>query len=59
MMVTGEVARAMPGRDLLKILFQEVITRLAWRLSRKSGLNALFWTAKGGGIDHAKKYKGL
>lgn len=59
MMVTGEVARAMPVRALLKILSQEVINRLAWRLSRKSGLNALFWTAKGGGIDQAKKYKGL
>jgi glycosyltransferase involved in cell wall biosynthesis len=59
MMVAGEVARAMPTRDLLKILPQEVIKRLTWRLSRKSGLNALFWTAKGGGIDHAKKYKGL
>jgi hypothetical protein len=52
MMVAGDVARAMPARDLLKILSQEVIKRLAWRLSRKSGLNALFWTAKGGGIDH-------
>jgi glycosyltransferase involved in cell wall biosynthesis len=59
MMVAGEVARAMPARELLKILAQEVIKRLAWRLSRKSGLNAFFWTAKGGGIDHAKKYKGL
>jgi glycosyltransferase involved in cell wall biosynthesis len=59
MMVAGEVARAMPARDLLKILPQEVIKRLAWRLSRKSGLNAMFWAAKGGGIDHARKYKGL
>jgi glycosyltransferase involved in cell wall biosynthesis len=59
MMVAGEAARAMPARALLKILSQEVINRLAWRLSRKSGLNALFWTAKGGGIDQAKKYKGL
>jgi GT2 family glycosyltransferase len=59
MMVAGEVAGAMPARDLLNILSRQVIKRLAWRLSRKSGLNALFWTAKGGGIDHAKKYKGL
>jgi glycosyltransferase involved in cell wall biosynthesis len=59
MMATGEVAKAMPARDLLKILPQQLVTRLAWRLSRKSGLNAFFWTAKGGGIDHAKKYKGL
>jgi GT2 family glycosyltransferase len=59
MMVAGEAARAMPARDLLKILPQEVIKRLAWRLSRKSGLNAMFWTAKGGGIEHVKKYKGL
>jgi GT2 family glycosyltransferase len=59
MMMAGEVARAMPARDLLKILPQEVIKRLAWRLSRRSGLNAMFWAAKGGGIDHVKKYKGL
>jgi GT2 family glycosyltransferase len=59
MMLAGEAVRAMPARDLLKILPREVIRRLAWRLSRKSGLNALFWSAKGGGIDHAKKYKGL
>jgi GT2 family glycosyltransferase len=59
MMVTGETASAMPARNLLKILIQQVLKRLAWRLSRKSGLRAVFWTAKGGGIDQAKKYKGL
>jgi glycosyltransferase involved in cell wall biosynthesis len=59
MMVEDEVARAMPARVLFRILIEQVIKRLAWRLSRKSGLNALFWTAKGGGIEHAKKYKGL
>ena len=59
MMVAGEVARSMPARNLLRILTQEIIKRLAWRLRRKSGLNAMFWTAKGGGIEHAKKYKGL
>jgi hypothetical protein len=49
----------MPARHLFRILIEEVIKRLAWRLSRKSGIKAIFWTAKGGGIDHAKKYKGL
>jgi GT2 family glycosyltransferase len=59
MMVADEVARATPARKLFRILLQEVIKRLAWRLSRKSGLKAMFWTAKGGGIAHARKYKGL
>jgi glycosyltransferase involved in cell wall biosynthesis len=59
MMIAGEAARAMPARNLFRILIEEVMTRLTWRLSRKSGLNAMFWTAKAGGIAHAKKYKGL
>lgn len=59
MMVADEVVRATPARRLFRILIQEVIKRIAWRLSRKSGMKAMFWTAKGGGIDHAKKYKGL
>jgi glycosyltransferase involved in cell wall biosynthesis len=59
MMVAGEAARAMPARNLFRILIEQVIKRLVWRLSRKSGVKAIFWTAKGGGIDHAKKYKGL
>jgi GT2 family glycosyltransferase len=59
MMVAGEAARAMPARRLLRILIEEAIRRLAWRLGRRSGLNAMLWTAKGGGIEHAKKYKGL
>jgi glycosyltransferase involved in cell wall biosynthesis len=59
MMVADEVARATPARKLFRILLQEVIKRLAWRLSRKSGLKAMFWTAKGGGIAHVRKYKGL
>jgi glycosyltransferase involved in cell wall biosynthesis len=59
MMVAGEAARAMPARKLFRILIEQVIKRLAWRLSRKSGLNAMFWTAKGGGIEHVRKYKGL
>jgi glycosyltransferase involved in cell wall biosynthesis len=59
MMVAGEAARAMPARNLFRILIEEVIKRLVWRLRRKSGLNAMFWTAKGGGIEHVRKYKGL
>jgi glycosyltransferase involved in cell wall biosynthesis len=59
MMVAGEAARAMPARNLFRILIEEAIRRLAWRLKPKSGLNAMFWTAKGAGIEHARKYKGL
>jgi GT2 family glycosyltransferase len=59
MMVADEVVRATRARRLFRILIQEVIKRIASRLSRKSGMKAMFWTAKGGGIDHAKKYKGL
>jgi GT2 family glycosyltransferase len=59
MMLAGEAARAMPARTLLRILIEEVGKRLAWRLRRKSGLTAMFWTAKGAGIKHQKKYKGL
>ena len=59
MMVAGEVARAMPARELFRILIEQVIKRSGLAISRKSGLNAMFWTAKGGGIEHAKKYKGL
>jgi glycosyltransferase involved in cell wall biosynthesis len=59
MMVAGEAARAMPARNLFRILIEEAIKRLVWRLRRKSGLSAMFWTEKGGGIEHARKYKGL
>jgi GT2 family glycosyltransferase len=59
MMVADEVVRATPARKLFRILIQEVTRRMAWRLSRKSGMKAIFWTAKGGGIEHARKYKGL
>lgn len=59
MMVGGEVARAMPARALSRILIEEVFNRLRWRLSRRSGVTALFWPAKGGGIKHQQKYKGL
>jgi GT2 family glycosyltransferase len=59
MMIADEVARAMPARSLFRILIEQVTKRLAWRLSRKSGVKAIFWTAKGGGIEHARKYKGL
>jgi glycosyltransferase involved in cell wall biosynthesis len=57
--VGGEAARAMPARWLIPLLFQELRNRLLWRLSPRSGLIALFWGAKGGGIDWIKRYKGL
>jgi GT2 family glycosyltransferase len=59
MIMADEVTRAMPARKLVRILFEELKRRLVWRLSRRSGLKAIFWGAKGGGIDHLKKYKGL
>jgi glycosyltransferase involved in cell wall biosynthesis len=59
MMVAGEATRAMPGRALLRILIPEMFRRIKWRLSRRSGLKAVFWTARGSGIEHIRKYKGL
>ena len=59
MIMAEEITRAMPARRLIRILGQELRKRLAWRLSRRSGLRAIFWQAKGGGIDATKKYKGL
>jgi hypothetical protein len=59
MIVGGEAARAMPARRLIPLLFQELRKRLLWRLSPRSGLIALFWRAKGGGLDRVKRYKGL
>jgi glycosyltransferase involved in cell wall biosynthesis len=59
MIMAGEVARAMPARRLIRILAQELKKRLIWRLSRRSGLRAIFWGARGAGIDHQKKFKGL
>jgi GT2 family glycosyltransferase len=59
MIVADEVVRATAARKLFRILSQEIIKRLAWRLDRKSGLKAIFWTAKGAGIEYTRKYKGL
>jgi GT2 family glycosyltransferase len=59
MIMGDEVVRAMPARKLIRILAQELVKRVAWRLSRRSGLRGFFWGARGGGIDQQKKYKGL
>jgi hypothetical protein len=59
MIVADEVARATAARKLVRILSQEVFARLAWRLDRKSGMKAIFWRAKGSGIEYVRKYKGL
>jgi GT2 family glycosyltransferase len=56
---SGEAARMLPARMLIRILARELKQRLIWRLSRRSGLTAIFWRARGGGIDHTKKFKGL
>jgi glycosyltransferase involved in cell wall biosynthesis len=59
MIVTDETTRAVPARRLVRILGQELRRRLAWRLSPTSGLRAMFWQARGGGIDVIRKFKGL
>jgi glycosyltransferase involved in cell wall biosynthesis len=59
MIMADEVTGATPARKLVRILLRELRTRLAWRLSRRSGHKAIFWGAKGGGIDQVRKYKGL
>lgn len=59
LIMADEVVRAMPARRIIRVLLEELKKRLAWRLSRRSGLRAIFWGAKGAGIDHQKKYKGL
>ncbi len=56
---SGEAVCAMPARTLIRILAREFKQRLMWRLSRRSGLTAIFWRARGGGIDPIKKFKGL
>ena len=59
MILAGEAARAMPAHALVPLVLRELGKRLVWRLSPRSGLNALFWRAKGGAIDVTRKYKGL
>jgi glycosyltransferase involved in cell wall biosynthesis len=59
MIVTDQVTRALPARRLIRILAEELKKRLTWRLTRRSGFKAIFWTVKGAGIDLQKKYKGL
>ena len=59
MIMTNQAVRAMPARKLVRILAQEFWARLAWRLTRRSGHRAIFWMAKGAGIELQKKYKGL
>jgi hypothetical protein len=59
MIRNDEVVRALPARKLVRILVEELKTRLAWRLTRRSGHRAIFWTEKGAGMELQKKYKGL
>jgi glycosyltransferase involved in cell wall biosynthesis len=59
MMMSDQAVRTMPARKLVRILAREFWARLAWRLTRRSGHRAIFWTAKGAGIELQKKYKGL
>jgi glycosyltransferase involved in cell wall biosynthesis len=59
MIMADEVTRALPARKLIRILAQELKKRLAWRLKRRSGHKAILWMAKGAGVDHQKKYKGV
>ena len=59
MIGADEVTRALPARKLARMLFQQLKERIFWRLNRRSGQRAFFWTAKGSGIDLQKKYKGI
>jgi len=59
MIATDQTTRALPARRLLRILAQELMKRLRWRLTRRSGYKGLFWVAKGAGVGPQKKYKGL
>jgi glycosyltransferase involved in cell wall biosynthesis len=59
MIMSDQAVRTMPARKLVRILAREFWERLAWRLTRRSGHRAIFWTAKGAGIELQKKYKGL
>jgi GT2 family glycosyltransferase len=59
MIRNDEVVRALPARKLIRILAEELKTRLAWRITKRSGNKAIFWTGKGAGIELQKKYKGL
>ena len=59
MIASDQAVRAMPARKLIRILAQELRERLAWRLARRSGHSAIFWTTKGAGIDVQKRYKGV
>jgi glycosyltransferase involved in cell wall biosynthesis len=59
MIISDDAVRVLPARRMVRILLQELRKRLKWRLSRTSGVRAIFWKARGGGITHQKKYKGL
>jgi hypothetical protein len=59
MIGADEVTRALPARKLARILLQQLKERIFWRLNPRSGQRAIFWTAKGSGIDLQKKYKGI
>jgi len=59
MIISDETTRALPARKLIRILAQELRSRIAWRLTPRSGHKAVLWAAKGAGVDLQKKYKGL
>ena len=59
MIASDQAARALPARKMIRILAQELRERLAWRLTRRSGRRAIFWTSKGAGIELQKRYKGV
>lgn len=59
MITSDEAIRALPARKLIRILAQELKSRMAWRLTPRSGHKAILWTAKGAGVDLQKKYKGV
>jgi hypothetical protein len=59
MIMQGKGARVVPPRRLVPLVIDVIFERLLWRLSPRSGRTAMFWRARGGGVDAGKKYKGL
>jgi GT2 family glycosyltransferase len=57
-MVSGESARAMPGRVLFPLALHEFVMRVRRRVSRKLWI-ARFCYRKGRGLDAIKSFKGL
>jgi glycosyltransferase involved in cell wall biosynthesis len=59
MLASDDLTHEMPARKLVRILGHEIVRRMWRRLGSRSGFNAVLWPARGAGINHQKKYKGI